>query len=62
MERRSIMLDIQAVAVLDDGEEEDFWFEINENATDRKIVNKAFEIAYCKHFNLEKVYIVSFGD
>lgn len=37
-------------------------FFIKDSATDREVVDKAFEIAMCRTNNLEKVYINSFGD
>ena len=51
------MMEVSAVAVLEDGEENEFVFEIERAATDKEIVNKAFEIAYCKYINLDRVMV-----
>ena len=52
-------MEVMAIATLSDGEENVFTFEMFETATNKEIVGKAFEIAYCKYINLDTIEIDS---
>lgn len=52
------MKNIIAVATYDSNKKHEFEFEVSENAIDTDVVDKAFDIAYSKFANLEKVKIV----
>jgi len=52
------MREIKAIAIADD-EEHEFYFEIADEATDMQVLDKAFEIAYCKYMALDEVTVIS---
>ena len=49
---------VHAIAV-SDGDEHDFYFYMLGSSSDEEILEKAFEIAYCKHNLLDEVRIDS---
>lgn len=49
---------VNATAVVN-GEEDEFYFYVQDSLTDKEILDKAFEIAYCKYTDLDSVTVDS---
>ena len=51
------MIEVIATVILHDDSEEEFTFEIKDGSTEADVLDKAFEIGYCRYMDIERITV-----
>jgi hypothetical protein len=51
------MTEVIATVILYDGSEEEFTFEIEDGSTEIDVLDRAFEIGYCRYVDMECIIV-----